>query len=136
MIRLLLLAAALHAGEWVPMEVVATAYDPDCSICCGTRHANRTANGTNTNEAPYGVAADPRSIPFGTSVWVPTGCGYLDHSLPDERDRCFLVDDTGSALIRDSRVPGALPHIDLRFIHHANARRFGRKVIQIFIWKE
>ena len=131
---LLLLASALAAGEWVPLEVIATAYDP-CRICCGTRAQGITADGTRTRDESYGIAADPRSLASGTIVWIPTGVGYLDRQFPGDAQRQFRVDDTGGAIIRNTRETGIV-HLDLRFIHHRNAVRFGRKRITVYIWKD
>ena len=45
------------------------------------------------------------------------------------------MDDTGGALRRETKELGVL-RIDLRFIQHRNAKRFGRKLITIYIWKD
>lgn len=130
----LLICVAAWAGDWVPMEVVATAYCP-CIYCCGSRAAGITADGTKVNEVPYGVASDPRVLPYGSTVWIPTGVGYLDTSRSEEESRQFPVDDTGGLLRTNTRRTG-IPHIDLRFRTHWSAKRFGRKTITIYVWKE
>jgi 3D (Asp-Asp-Asp) domain-containing protein len=133
-LALLLLAATLAAGEWVPMEVEATAYCP-CKICCGVRGVGITSTGVKTWEEPYGVAVVPRQIPYGTRLFVPGGFGYLDRSRTTESGRTFQADDTGGALHSDSNRTGAV-RIDLRFRTHWSARRFGRKTITIYRWVE
>jgi 3D (Asp-Asp-Asp) domain-containing protein len=129
---LLLLSALLHAGEWVPVEVTATAYCP-CRVCCGARAAGLTADGSDVREWPYGIAVDPRWLPYGTPIMVPHGQGYLDQQQPDAR--LFYADDTGGTIRRRTRATGH-PHIDLRFRQHGNAARFGVKTITILVWKE
>ena len=129
---LLALAVFLEAGEWTPLEVTATAYCP-CKICCGVRAAGITANNTKVKDVPYGVASSPDHLPYGTSVWIPTGYGYLDHTYPSDEERCFSVDDTGGIVRRRTRETGRV-HIDLRFIQHRNAVRFGVKWITIYVW--
>jgi len=134
MIALLLLASLACAGEWVPMDVVATAYCP-CRICCGVRGVGITADGTDTREVPYGVASDPRVLPYGSTVWIPPGLGYLDASRSTDESREFPVDDTGGTIRTEARRSG-VPRIDLRFKHHGSAQRFGRKAMTIYIWRD
>ncbi len=112
-------------GRWLTVEV--TAYCP-CALCCDIR-TERTANGTDTNVSPYGIAAGP-DISLGTSVWVPLGGGYLD--LSRGTDRWFGVDDRGGALRTEWRRSG-VTRIDLRFKSHASAKAFGRKLMMVFI---
>ena len=111
-------------GKWITVE--ATAYCP-CEICCDTR-TETTANQTNTNAVPYGVAASP-DLDFGTRVFVPVGAGYLDVS---RADRWFTVDDRGGALRTEWRRSG-VTRIDLRYKTHVSARLFGRKLITVYI---
>ena len=129
---LMLLATLACAGEWVPVEVIATAYCP-CRVCCGTRAVGLTADGTDVQTWPYGVAVDPRWLPYGTPIWIPTGAGYLDQQQPEERT--FYADDTGGTIRRRTRATGR-PHIDLRFRQHANAIRFGVRAITVLVWRE
>lgn len=60
-----------------------------------------TADGTSTARRPYGVAAE-RSIPFGSTIFIPTGHGYLDRSHAFQRG--FTVDDRGGGLDTESRA--------------------------------
>lgn len=121
----------LAAEDWQPLEVVATAYCP-CKICCGVRAVGLTADGTDVSDEPYGIAVDPRRIPYGTSLYIPTGEGYLDHQRPN--DRIFPADDTGGIIRRRTRSTGII-HIDLRFRRHSSAVKFGIKPMTIWIWK-
>lgn len=131
---LLLLVGLLQAGEWVPMEVIATAYCP-CKICCGVRGVGITADGTDTREVPYGVASDPSYLPYGSSVWIPPDSGYLEASRPTEEQRIFSVDDTGGQLRTETRTGGTV-RVDLRYKHHGSARHFGRKALTIYVWRD
>jgi len=131
---LLMLAAMLAAGEWVAVDVTATAYCP-CQLCCGRRGVGITANGTDTRTEPYGIAADPTRIPYGSVIWIPTGEGYLDRSRPDDDARQFTVDDTGGIIRRRTRQTGRV-HLDLRFIQHRNAVRFGVRRMTVYLWKD
>jgi 3D (Asp-Asp-Asp) domain-containing protein len=129
-----IILASMLAADWQPLEVVATAYCP-CKICCGVRGVRITADGTDTREEPYGVASDPKQLPYGSTVWIPTGIGYLDHSRPTDDQRQFTVDDTGGLIRRNTRRTGIV-HIDLRFVRHSNALKFGKKTITIYVWKD
>ena len=131
-LTLLLLAVLLHAGEWVPVEVTATAYCP-CTRCCGERAVGLTADGTDVRTWPYGIAVDPRWLPYGTPILVPHGLGYLDQQQPAAR--VFYADDTGGTIRRRARATGR-PHIDLRFRQHGNAVRFGVRVITVLVWRD
>lgn len=129
---ILLLCASAWTAEWVPMEVNASGYCPGV-CCCGSRAAGVTADNTKVKDEPYGVASDPRVLPYGTSVWIPPHIGYLDKSRASDRE--FLVDDTGGYLRTQTRRTGVV-HIDLRFKYHSSAKRFGRKNITIWKWVE
>lgn len=131
---LLILPALLWGGEWKPLDVIATAYCP-CSICCGVRAVGLTADGTDVCSTPYGIAADPKVLPYGTLVWIPKGNGYLDRQTPADDDRQWWVDDTGGIIRRRTRSTG-ITHIDLRFIRHKSAQEFGIRHITIYIWAE
>ena len=125
--------AADDMPEWLPLEVVATG--PCCGpCCCGPRAANLTADGTDTLTTPYGVAVDPRVIAYGTYVYVPLGCGYLDQQITNEDSRVFIADDTGGIIRRRTRQTG-VPHIDLRFRTHRAALKYGKRTITIYIWR-
>ena len=119
--------AKAEEGRWITVE--ATAYCP-CALCCDER-TERTANRTDTNAVPYGIAASP-DLPFGTSVRVPVGAGYLDLTYPRESQRSFTVDDRGGALRTEWRRSG-ITRLDLRYKSHDYAKRFGRKLMLVFI---
>jgi 3D (Asp-Asp-Asp) domain-containing protein len=127
----LIFCVALAAEDWEPVEAVATSYCP-CKICCGSRAVGLTADGTDVHDEPYGVAVDPKQIPYGTSIFIPAGEGYLDKSRSE--DRVFLADDTGGIIRRRTRATGVI-HIDLRFKHHNTAQKFGVKTMTIWIYR-
>jgi 3D (Asp-Asp-Asp) domain-containing protein len=120
-------AHSAEVGRWRIANV--TAYCP-CEKCCDTR-TETTANGTDTNAAPYNFAAD-KSIPFGARISVPLGLGVLDNVR--KNNRTFIVDDRGGALDAESKKYGIL-RLDLRVKEHSWAVNFGRKTIPVFIFK-
>jgi 3D (Asp-Asp-Asp) domain-containing protein len=125
---LLLTAAVSWAQEgWLLVE--ATAYCP-CALCCDVR-TERTANGTDTNKVPYGLAAS-RNIPLGARIYVPSGAGYLDRMASRSDDRWFFCDDRGGALDAEHRR-GGVTRLDLRVRDHSYAKQFGRKLIMVYI---
>lgn len=91
-------------------DFVITAYCT-CKICCGVYSGhNRTASGTipTTNRT---IAVDTSVIPFGTRV-VFNG-------------QVYVAEDKGSA-IRGKRI-------DLFFYSHAQATRWGKKTMEVFL---
>lgn len=118
------LAESAEVGYWTQAEV--TAYCP-CDKC--TDGDKVTANGTRTDSEPYALAAD-RSLKFGTQVYIQPGLGVLDNARAD--DRWFTVDDRGGALETESRERQVL-RLDLRVKEHWWARKFGRRLLPVFI---
>ncbi len=119
-------------GRWV--EAVLTAYSPldDFTRDDVNNPQRLTATGAKTESVPYNVAADPRTLPFGSRIYIPTGLGYLDESRPSARS--FIVDDTGSVVRRKTRRSGIL-HLDLRFKSVESAVMFGTKKALVFIYE-
>lgn len=115
---------ALPAGRWVICEM--TAYCPNCAICQTTR---TTANGTNTDRVPYNLAAS-RSLALGAQVYVPTGLGVLDVARSSQRT--FTVDDRGGLVEAEANRYGVL-RLDLRVKEHWWAKRFGRRLIPVYV---
>ncbi len=105
------------------MWALVTSYDAPCEICCpgGT---GVTSTGLKVGRHPYGIAADPSLLPYGTRVHVP---GYLEVSHPGE---FFTVDDTGGAMRQDARK--GILHLDLRVRSHSTARQWGAR----WMWVE
>ena len=82
---------------WKPLVVTTTAYAPTEEQCDDT--PGETATGSDARRV-YGIAADPRALPYGTVLRVP---GYGDAP----------VDDTGGAMRQDWARRGIV-HLDLR----------------------
>lgn len=97
-------------GNWrTPLRMTATAYDPGPRSC--GRHADgRTATGERATRGV--VATDPRVIPMGTRLYIP-GYGFA------------VAADRGSA-IKGMRI-------DLCYDTYAEARRFGRRKVDVYI---
>lgn len=112
--------------DLVPVIAEITAYAPRCP-CCQT--TDRTADGTDTDVVPYGLAADP-SLPFGTTVIIPAGHGLLDNVRAF--DRAFRVDDRGGRVTSEARTKGVL-RLDLRVISNDYARQIGRRRIVVYL---
>jgi 3D (Asp-Asp-Asp) domain-containing protein len=128
MLRLLipLFTTALHAAT-VEATAIVTAYTP--SIEGGGAGTGRTSIGVRTDTQPYGVAADPRQIPYGAWVYIP---GYREE--PERGGPWWPVDDTGSAM-RRATDRGVL-HIDLRMRNPWAARQWGTRLVTITIYIE
>lgn len=89
------------------LSMVATAYTANCAGCSGTTASGRPAG--------HGiVAVDPRVIPLGTRMYIP-GYGHA------------VAGDTGGA-IRGRRI-------DLGFNSDAQAYRFGRRPVTVYLIK-
>lgn len=127
------LLGACHASEERVWALV-TAYCP-CRVCCGRDSPGITATGRNvvmvrTMEHHWGIAADWRRLPPGTRVVVP---GYTP-SVYFPPGHAWEVDDTGRAMIRSGNR--GVVHVDVRFIHHRSAVKWGRRWMWITIIKE
>lgn len=94
-----------------------TAYCADCRICNGKWADGRTALNDDARKCD-GVAAAPKLIPYRTKLLIP-GVGVKE------------VDDTGGAM-RQAAKKG-IYHIDVRFLDHAEARRFGVRWLDVTI---
>jgi len=120
-----------YTGYW--QSVVATAYSPHDAIDSEYRATkgkwlHKTAYQVDVRTTPYGIAAPAWVFPDGTKLIIPAGHGYLD----SRTNRVFKVDDTGGIIRQRTRETGT-PHIDLRYKTEYSAKRFGIKVIPIFV---
>ncbi len=122
--HLLILASAAWSAT-VTMEATVTAYSP--SVEGGGAGTGRTSIGVRTDAQPYGVAADPRLIPYGAWVSVP---GYREDE--SRGGPWWPVDDTGAAM-RRAADRGVL-HIDLRMRNPWAARQWGIRVLTVTIY--
>lgn len=114
-------------SDWWYIRTIVTGYSP---YDIGDRgradtEDTKTATMTDWRSHPYGIAVDPRIIPYGTYIQVP---GYLERAEPDS---AWKVDDTGGKM-RQSWRRGVL-HIDVRFKTEASARQFGKKTLDVLI---
>lgn len=99
-----------------------SAYCP-CTICCGPNARGITASG---RRVEVGMCAAPRSVPFGTNYRIP-GYGVAN------------VQDRGGAIKRSGdRYLGKrlrYDRIDLYFPTHADALRWGRRLLRVSVVK-
>lgn len=93
--------------RWV--KVRTTGYCP-CALCCGLFSDGHTSINRVVATYPFGIAVEPKLVPYRTWVDVP-GYGLA------------LVDDTGGAM-RQSGQRGVV-HFDLRFTTHTQAKAWG-----------
>jgi 3D (Asp-Asp-Asp) domain-containing protein len=98
---------AVSGMRWVAVKT--TGYCP-CALCCGLFADGKTAINRDVTQFPYGIAVEPKLVPYRLMVDVP---GY----------GTAMVDDTGGAM-RQSAKEGIV-HFDLRFVTHSEARRWG-----------
>jgi 3D (Asp-Asp-Asp) domain-containing protein len=125
-------------GRWVWARV--TAYTHHYASC-GKRPSDPgygiTSTGVNVlsgdpNDA-YGIAADPRAVPYGTRIYVP---GYYESLLNNQNfvpTEMIDVDDTGGAL-RNSWSRERIIHLDVRYRTETAARNWGVRWMQVFIY--
>lgn len=100
------------------IKCTATAYCA-CSLCCGPYASGRTSTGT---QAKHGtVAVDPRTIPYGTKMYITSTDGSYVYGTS-------YAEDCGGA-INGSRI-------DLFFETHSSALQFGRKSCIVYILAE
>jgi 3D (Asp-Asp-Asp) domain-containing protein len=97
-------------AAWV--HVLTTGYCP-CALCCGLFANGHTAINREVATYPFGIAVAPTLIPYREVIEVP---GY----------GTAMVDDTGGAMRQDAALHHIV-HLDLRFITHSEARRWGRR---------
>ena len=118
-------------GRWVLAKV--TAYTPWDAIDKDSGFQDGfTSTMKDTREHPYGIAADPSAIPYGTKIYVP---GYYESILNNKTTKPVdmpEVDDTGGAM-RKSWRSGVL-HLDVRYRTTEAARNWGSKRMKVFIY--
>lgn len=123
----------LPKGSWV--KVIATGYSPHDQLDSAYRATKgdyrwKTATLTDVREQPYGVAVPFWRVKRGAAIYVPPGSGYVS------RDGCiFEADDTGGD-IRDNTRRTGVTHIDLRFRTEASAKKYGKKTIWVFLYRD
>lgn len=105
--------------EWLDLPVLITAYTPYDALDADHWSTKDFVTATNKDWRvyPYGVATDPKALPFGTRVVIP---GYMDVSYPQES---WSVDDTGGRMRKNWRERDII-HLDLRYQTQASAREW------------
>ena len=126
-------------GRWVMAKV--TAYCP-CAICCGKSKSHSlygiTSIGVNVlsnnpNDA-YGIAADPRVLPYNTKIYVPGYWESLQNNKSFVPNEMIRVDDTGGAM-RQSWKNERVIHLDVRYRTHKAAKSWGVKYMKVFVYQ-
>lgn len=123
-------------GYWTKARL--SAYSPHDALdreyhqSKGERWRWITADGrTDVRISPYGVAG-PSSLRLGQRIFIPRGHAYLDESRSAAHERCFVLDDRGSAIEHGSVSEGRI-WLDLRFRTEYSALAFGVKDAWVFI---
>jgi len=123
-------------GRWV--WAVVTAYSPHRESCGRWAKYGLTSTGikvrTPNPDDAYGIAADPRVIPYGTKVYVPEYFEMLENNKNCVPTEMTEVDDTGGGMRQSARR--GIIHIDVRFRTEKAAIAWGRKRMEIFIYDE
>jgi 3D (Asp-Asp-Asp) domain-containing protein len=122
-------------GRWVTALV--TAYSPHIRSCGKWSALGKTSTGVSVRspdpDKAYGIAADPKVIPYGTVVYVPGYWESLQNNstfIPTEMTK---VDDTGGGMRQSARK--GIIHIDVRFRTESAAVKWGKKTMEIFIYE-
>jgi len=105
-----------RARRATKIRMIVTAYCP-CRRCCGRHSDGKTASGRSvySNGAEF-VAADTRLLPFGTRISIP---GYAGgRSVP--------------VLDRGGKIKGR--RLDVFFLSHRRARKWGRRTLDVTVY--
>jgi 3D (Asp-Asp-Asp) domain-containing protein len=122
--------APAPARHWLPVLALVTAYtdhDPDAPLGPDGEPLRKTAwqQRDTAVRFPYGVAADPLLLPYGSRVVVPE---YLGSTFPD---RAWEIDDTGGRIRQNRRY--RIVHLDLRYRTTWSAAKQGKEWREIFV---
>lgn len=90
-------------------NAVLTAYCA-CRLCCGPNATGLTASGVRPTAGL--TIAGPRSVPFGTVVYIPT---------------------IGRRVVQDRTARRFDGRWDVYFTRHADARRFGKRANTVYV---
>ena len=116
-------------GEWMTVVALLTAYtdhDADAPTGRDGKPLRLTSTQTDTVATPYGVAADPKLIPYGTQVMLDE---YMAVSYPD---KAWEVDDTGGKMRQNNRRY-FIVHLDLRYRTRGSALKRGKEWAEIHV---
>lgn len=104
-------------GRWI--RALVTVYTPWDEIDRNSGYQDGfTATMVNTRSTNpnhiYGIAADPRVLPYGTRIYVPGYWEALQRNRTSRPTEMMRVDDTGGTM-RQNWSRHRIIHIDLRF---------------------
>lgn len=130
-------------GRWA--WALVTAYTPGPESC-GIYADGKTSIGVNTKSPNpnhiYGIAADPRDIPYGTKVFIPEYWEMLQRNRNSKPTEMTEIDDTGSAMrhfkphwrtVNGERVWIEF-HFDARVRQVSTALQWGRQYLRVFVY--
>ncbi len=116
--------------EWMVVAALVTAYtdhDPDAPVGPDGQPIRQTAwKQRSTVAHPYGVAADPKLLPYGSRVVLPE---YMSTSFPD---RAWEIEDTGGKMRQNNREH-FIVHLDLRYRTTYSALKQGKQWMEISV---
>lgn len=117
----------VEESSWWWVSATVTAYSPHDAIDAGQpcTKDTKTATMRDWRTNPYGIAVDPRIIPYGTFIRVP---GYLEKSSPNT---AWEADDTGGNMRKAWRR--GIIQIDVRFRTEYSAQQFGKQQMQVLV---
>lgn len=116
--------------RWLSVMALVTAYtdhDPDAPLGPDGEPLRKTAwqQRDTAVRYPYGIAGDPRLLPYGSRVVVPE---YLGSSYPNQ---AWEVDDTGGKIRQNRRY--RIVHLDLRYRTTWSAAKLGKQWMGVFV---
>lgn len=121
-------------GRWVWAKV--TAYSPHVRSCGKWSKLGLTSTGVKVRspnpDNAYGIAADPKVIPYGTYIYIPNYWEKLQNNINFIPSEMTSVDDTGGGMRQSARR--GIIHIDIRFRSQREAIKWGTKRMKIFIY--
>ena len=132
------------SGRWIWAKVTAYTNGPES---CGQYADGFTSimvntNSTNPNNV-YGIAANPRVLSYGTSVYVPGYWEMLQRNRTLVPTEMTKIDDTGVDMRRfrphwrtvDGRRVWIEAHLDIRVRQVRTALNWGVKYLQVFVYE-
>jgi 3D (Asp-Asp-Asp) domain-containing protein len=142
----------IYQEEYVPQPrgrwawALVTDYTPGPESCGpyadGFTSIMVNTNSTNPNNV-YGIAANPRVLPYGTSVYVPGYWEMLQRNTNLVPTEMTKIDDTGADMRRfrphwrtiDGQRVKIEFHLDIRVRQVRTALNWGRQYKRVFIYE-
>lgn len=122
-------------GRW--RTAIVTAYSPHAKSCGKWSKLGKTSTGvyvrSDDPDDVYGIAADPKMVPYGTKIYVPGYFEKLQNNKTLIPTEMTGVDDTGGAMRKSARK--GILHIDVRFRTQTEAERWGVREMEVFIYE-